>query len=797
MKFLKQKLTRVIAFISACILTAVCVFRFAAALNEHDELIDRRSRWENYLSSYDYYEEVNNLYNRLWLVGNMYLRWLDKNGEFTGTPELKASTEQVLKELGYMDSEGKLTVFDSEMLEYRVSYGDYEFSNTDKSFESLFNEKYSLIYRNNAIENYPYNLSWYNEDCHWYSTNYGMYYYYYGNGRGAAVFDYDTSELDYYVDDLGARIYYKTDGTTPIPFTDEYDFYTEGEPPTEAVTEIYEAPEDYELKEGFLFYSADEGKWIRVENDSFIKVPGDESLLRICITPLASVIAEYEQAEQKYEAETESFMRSLVNLIPYAILTLLLTVYVLAAGGYSVKKGRFVLSGFDKTVFGEFPILLIVAACMGAVLLISYNRPYAIRSFLLSYYNTAEAFPWLYSAAYTVIFAVIVGMLNSLIIRLKCKSFWKTTLTGRIISWAFSKLKETRMTITTAIVSREMLRDDVFMRRFILRLGLFGISEILLIMITANCGMPLEIPAVCTLLLLALYVLLNLRDLKDLGKLSKQISDMNGGDYSKREAPESAVTYGMTQKLNNISDGIQTAVERQVKSERMKIDLVTNVSHDLKTPLTSIISYINLLSMEELSPEAKDYVKILEQKSQRLSAIVSDLFDLAKATSRTDISPEMIDAVILIGQVLGDMTDRINSFGREIRTDISMESAPIYAEGKKLYRVLQNLIDNSLKYSLENTRIYLSLYKDTGDAVITIKNISAYEMKFTPDEITERFTRGDESRSSEGNGLGLSIAKSFTEACGGKFRVIVDGDVFAAEVRFPIVTADKENEINE
>lgn len=793
MRFLKQKLARVMASIAACLLIAICVFRFAAALNENEKLIDTRQ--DNYLSSYNYENEINELSNRLWLVGNMYLRLLDSNGEFTGAPELEASTEQVLKELGYMDSQGKLTAFESNRLEYRVSCGDYEFSNTDKSFEELFNENYSFMYRNNNVENLPCTLDWFNYDCHWYSTNYGMYYYYYGLGRGAAVFDYDTSGLDYYVDELGARIYYKTDGTTPIPFTDENDFYIKGEPVTELSPEIYEVTEDSELKEGFLFYSADEGKWIRVENDSFIKIPGNEGLLKICITPSQSVIAEYEQAEQLYKDESERFMRSLVNLIPYAVLALLLTVYVLVFGGYSLKDGRFTLSRFDRSVFGELPVLLITAACMGAALLITYNRPYTIRSFLISYYNTAEAFPWLYCAAYTLFFAVIVMMLDSLIIRLKCRSFWKTTLTGRIISLIFSMLKKLHRKIKASVVSREMLRNDVFARRFVLRLGLFGISEILLIIITAGCSMPSEIPAVCTLLLLALYVFMNLKDLRDIGKLSKQISDMNGGDYSKREVPERAVTYGMTQKLNNISDGIQTAVERQVKSERMKIDLVTNVSHDLKTPLTSIISYINLLSMEKLPPEAKDYVKILEQKSQRLSEIVSDLFDLAKATSRTDISLGMIDAVILTGQVMADMNDKISSYDRELRTDISMESAPIYADGNKLYRVMQNLIDNALKYSLENTRIYLSLHEEQGNAVITIKNISAYEMKFTPEEITERFARGDESRSGEGNGLGLSIAKSFTEACGGEFRIIVDGDVFIAKVSFAIVTKEKTTEL--
>ncbi len=167
--------------------------------------------------------------------------------------------------------------------------------------------------------------------------------------------------------------------------------------------------------------------------------------------------------------------------------------------------------------------------------------------------------------------------------------------------------------------------------------------------------------------------------------------------------------------------------------------------------------------------------------------MVADLFDLAKATSRTDVKSEQIDAVILTGQVIGDLADKIENSGKEIRTDIKMESAPIMAEGKKLYRVFQNLIDNALKYSMNGTRIYVILRKDWNKCVIMVKNIASYEMNFTPDEITERFTRGDESRSTEGNGLGLSIAKSFTEACGGTFRIIIDGDVFTAEMSFPLI----------
>ena len=231
---------------------------------------------------------------------------------------------------------------------------------------------------------------------------------------------------------------------------------------------------------------------------------------------------------------------------------------------------------------------------------------------------------------------------------------------------------------------------------------------------------------------------------------------------------------------------MQNSVDKQVKAERMKIDLVTNVSHDLKTPLTSIISYIDLLAQEDLDPASKDLVNVIQQKAERLKIMVSDVFDLAKATSRTDVTLEDIDEVILVGQVLGDMEDKISAYGKEIRTDIQAKDAPIKADGKKLYRVLQNLIDNALKYSLDGTRIWLTLRKESGYAVLTVRNTASYEMKFSADEITERFVRGDEARTSEGSGLGLSIARSFTEACGGEFRVSIEGDVFSAEVKMPL-----------
>lgn len=783
MKFLKQRITRIIAFAAACIIVAACALSVTKALLSHEKLI---SGGTDYMSSYEYDYDLNELYRQLWIVGNMYLRNIDEKGDFTGTPEFRTSTENVLTGLGLMDSSGNITVADDGNFEYYLSFGGSVLSNTDKNYGELYNAGYSLVRKNDMFEDIPDTIDWCYDDYYWYSTNYGMYYYYFG--QGAAVFDFDTSDLDYYVDNNGAKIFYKTDGTTPLPFAedgyvyDEYDEYDE-------YAGIQEPTMDQESFEniqngGFLIYNADNGKWIHVDNDRFVTLPGDESQLTICITPKSLLIESHEQAMLEYSSEMSSFVHLLVNLIPFAVIALILTIYVLITGGYSVKEGKFVLGRFDR-IFGEFPFICIIAALMGGVALVSPDVIAVLRELFIYYYNEDMLMPIVYSIAYMLIFAVIIAMLDTLFIRVKCRCFWKTTLIGRIISWVLIRLKMLCKKLRSEFISKEMLRSDIFTRKFIRRIILFVILGLLAVMVCVAVE-SVGVLIFCAVILLAGYVFLSFYDLKALTMLGEQISDMNGGDYSRREVSEGSVIYGMTEKLNNISDGIQTAVERQIKSERMKIDLVTNVSHDLKTPLTSIISYINLLSMEELTPEARDYVKILEQKSERLRAIVSDLFDLAKATSGTDIQSELIDAVVLVQQVLGDMSDKISKYGREIRTDIAMENAPVYAEGKKLYRVLQNLIDNALKYSLDGTRIYLILREEEGKVVIVLKNISSYEMKFTPDEITERFTRGDESRTSEGNGLGLSIAKSFTEACGGEFRVIVDGDVFAAELRLPL-----------
>ena len=239
----------------------------------------------------------------------------------------------------------------------------------------------------------------------------------------------------------------------------------------------------------------------------------------------------------------------------------------------------------------------------------------------------------------------------------------------------------------------------------------------------------------------------------------------------------------------HLDEEFEEALSKQLQSERMKIALVTNVSHDLKTPLTSIISYIDLLGKEEgLTETATDYISILQKKSDRLKNIVTDLFELAKSTSgNINIEEELIDLKKLTEQTLADLDDKIVEQGIQFKITLPDESVVIKSDGKKLYRVFQNIIDNALKYSLKNTRVYIDLDRTEEEAIFSVKNISSYEMNFTEDEILQRFYRGDQSRSTEGSGLGLSIAESFTKNCGGKLEVAIDGDVFKVILTFPVI----------
>ena len=239
-------------------------------------------------------------------------------------------------------------------------------------------------------------------------------------------------------------------------------------------------------------------------------------------------------------------------------------------------------------------------------------------------------------------------------------------------------------------------------------------------------------------------------------------------------------------EIGKIQTGFKKAVDEEVKSTKMKTDLITNVSHDLKTPLTAIITYVDLLKKEDLSEEdRRKYTEILDTKANRLKILIEDLFEVSKATSKTVTLNIMdVDIVSLMLQVKLELQDKIDATDLLFRWQLPEEKVILPLDSQRTYRVFENLIVNITKYAMPRTRVYVTMENTENHVKIIMKNISATELNFNPNEITERFVRGDVSRNTEGSGLGLAIAKSFTELQGGRLDISTDADLFTAEITF-------------
>lgn len=314
--------------------------------------------------------------------------------------------------------------------------------------------------------------------------------------------------------------------------------------------------------------------------------------------------------------------------------------------------------------------------------------------------------------------------------------------------------------------------------------GSMGVKIVLLVI-----GYPLVVVATFFMfpITMGLAAWFAMKKVKSFNRIKEGVEQIKNGDLHHRiEVDGKGEISRLAVNINSITEGLKKSVDSEIKSDRLKTELITNVSHDIRTPLTSIITYVDLLKIENDPEIIAEYVDVLDQKSKRLKLLTDDLFEAAKASSGSmPVQLERIDIVSLLTQGIGEMGGKIEASSLDFKLAYPTEKVYVKADGKLLWRSIENLFSNIFKYAQPASRVYIDVEDLGNEILVTFKNISAYELNISVDELMERFKRGDESRSSQGSGLGLSIAESLIHIQHGKFLIQVDGDLFKAIIYLP------------
>ena len=372
----------------------------------------------------------------------------------------------------------------------------------------------------------------------------------------------------------------------------------------------------------------------------------------------------------------------------------------------------------------------------------------------------------------------LIGYL-SLVRRIKAGTLWKNSLIRKVLKWigkCSGKLADfvRAFSRNTAEKIKVLLVGGAFLFLQFLIIGcIFGGAEVFLLAL-----MAVDVAAM-------IFVIRKADGLDLIMDGLKKISD-GELQYKIKIDTLTGKQKVMAEYINNIGSGLDAAVENSLKKERMQTELITNVSHDLKTPLTSIINYVDLMKRENpTDPKIQEYLRILDEKSQRLKVLTEDVVEASKA-STGNIKLEMndIDFVEMVQQVIGEFEEKFQEKNLTMMVHFTDEPSIIYADGQRMWRVLENVFGNVVKYAMEGTRVYAEISNRNKKVTFSLKNISAQPLNISADELTERFIRGDVARNTEGSGLGLSIAKSLTELQGGEFKLYLDGDLFKVMITF-------------
>lgn len=446
----------------------------------------------------------------------------------------------------------------------------------------------------------------------------------------------------------------------------------------------------------------------------------------------------------------------LIILVASLVLMISAFIYLVIVTGRREQEGE--TTSFVDGIYTDVFSLLVFIAAVISVFMVAQ----------LSFHDPVQ----LILVALVFGIDVLIGLsyLLSIIRRIKSRQIIKNTLVYKLFDMCFNGKSFKAWTL-------------------LLLLG-YGAVNGILFAIAANYGagfVGIFIFLIIPFNIAAIYF--SARALVSLEQIMRAVKEVSTGniDYVLDKSQISVAFSGFAGDIQSIQGGLKNAVAEAVKGERMKTDLIANVSHDLKTPLTSVINYVDLLKQEDLNNEsAKQYLSVLDEKSARLKQLIEDLIEASKASSgNLAVSADKIDLHELVRQACGEYEEKVQQAELDIHINAE-EKTSISADGKYMWRIVENLLSNVVKYSLPHSRVYINVGRNEQYGLLVIKNISANPLDIPPEQLTERFVRGDASRTTEGSGLGLSIAQSLTSIQGGRFKIEIDGDLFKVIVEVPL-----------
>ena len=465
-----------------------------------------------------------------------------------------------------------------------------------------------------------------------------------------------------------------------------------------------------------------------------------------------------------------TFMNGLAPIIvPVATLILLcMLIFLVISIGHTRGKEEIDLNDLDRIPY-EIVFLISGIIASGVIAVLEYT---AYNEYELSLNMLIGNWTMAYLVSYVITLLNVVTLIK----RIKAKTLISSTILGMICRWCYVRLKK---------VKEEVYDNSSMTVKLIFGIILYIIAIFALPSILGGFGIIL-------LFSLTIWIFYEIiRRINGIKNIEKQLELIYDGKRPENLKKENFTKdyYNMVSYVNDISNGFENAVEQGIKSERLKAELITNVSHDIKTPLTSIINYVDLLKNENIESEkAKEYIEILDNKSQRLKKLIQDLVEASKASSgNIKLNLENLSLSELINQSIGEFEDKFEEKKLSIIKNIPEKDIIIKADSRYMYRIIENLFENITKYALENSRVYIDIsYAKENKVKVEFKNISKEKLNITEEELMQRFVRGEKSRTTEGNGLGLSISQSLTEIQGGEFKIVIDGDLFKAELEFEI-----------